>query len=139
MGQIQVKHIKAPLCNVCLALSDFSLYDTLQAHPHLQSSMLKVSLLAPPAQWWQLSDALVTSLHIFASLYMTVRGYASSQSPCSSSSAFKGPMCTHAKSLQSCPTLCDPMGCGPPGSSVRGILWAGILEWVAMPSSRESA
>ena len=33
-------------------------------------------------------------------------------------------------------TLCDPMDCGPPDSSVRGILQARILEWVAMPSSR---
>ena len=33
-----------------------------------------------------------------------------------------------AKSLQSCPTLCDPMGCNPPGSSVHGILQARILE-----------
>ena len=39
-------------------------------------------------------------------------------------------------SLQSCPTLCDPMDCSPPGSSVHGILQARILEWVAMPSSR---
>ena len=36
----------------------------------------------------------------------------------------------------SCPTLCDPMGCSPPGSSVRGILQARILEWVAIPFSR---
>ena len=43
----------------------------------------------------------------------------------------------HAKSLQSCLTLCDPMDCNPPGSSVHGILQAGILEWVAMPSSRD--
>ena len=43
--------------------------------------------------------------------------------------------CTHAKSLQSCPTLCDPMDCSPPGSS-EGILQARILEWAAMPSSR---
>ena len=48
-------------------------------------------------------------------------------------------MCVHAKSLQSCPTLCDPMDCSPPGSSVHGILQARILEWVAMPSSRESS
>ena len=41
----------------------------------------------------------------------------------------------HAKSLQSCPTLCDPMDCSPPGSSVRGILQARILEQVAVPSS----
>ena len=37
---------------------------------------------------------------------------------------------------QSCLTLCDPMDCGLPGSSVYGILQARILEWVAMPSSR---
>jgi len=37
---------------------------------------------------------------------------------------------------QSCSTLCNLMDCGPPGSSVRGILQARILEWVAMPSSR---
>ena len=39
-------------------------------------------------------------------------------------------------SLQSCPTLCDPMDCSPPGSSVHGILQAGILEWIAMPSRK---
>ena len=47
--------------------------------------------------------------------------------------------CTQAKSLQSCPTLCDPMDCRPPGFSVHGILQARILEWVAMPSSKESS
>ena len=44
-----------------------------------------------------------------------------------------------AKSLQSCPSLCDPKDCNPPGSSVHGILQARKLEWVAMPSSRESS
>ena len=44
-------------------------------------------------------------------------------------------MC-YAKSLQSCPTLWDPMVCSPPGSSVHGILQAGILEWVAIFFSR---
>ena len=34
---------------------------------------------------------------------------------------------------QSCPTLCDPMDCSPPGSSVHGILQARTLEWVAVP------
>ena len=37
---------------------------------------------------------------------------------------------------QSCLTLCDPMGCSQPGSSVHGILQARILEWVAFPISR---
>ena len=41
----------------------------------------------------------------------------------------------HAKLLQSCPTLCDPMDCSLPGSSVHGILQARILEWVAIPFS----
>ena len=40
---------------------------------------------------------------------------------------------------RSCPTLCDPMDCGPPGSSVHRILPAGTLECVAMPSSRGSS
>ena len=41
-----------------------------------------------------------------------------------------------AKSLQSCPTLCDPMDHSPPGSSVHGILQVRILQGVAVPSSR---
>ena len=40
-----------------------------------------------------------------------------------------------AKSLQSCPTLCDPVDSSPPGSSVPGILQARTLEWVAISSS----
>ena len=40
---------------------------------------------------------------------------------------------------QSCPTLCDRTDCGPPGSSVHGILQARVLEWAAMPSSRGSS
>ena len=43
-----------------------------------------------------------------------------------------------AKSLQSCPTLCDPIDGSPPGSPVPGILQAGTLKWVAMSSSNES-
>ena len=37
---------------------------------------------------------------------------------------------------QSCPTLCDPKDCSPPGSSIHGILQARILEWVAISFSR---
>ena len=40
---------------------------------------------------------------------------------------------------QSCPTLCDPMDCSPPGSSVPGILQARTLEWGAVSSSRGSS
>ena len=37
-----------------------------------------------------------------------------------------------AKSLQSCPTLCDPINSSPPGSAVPGVLQARTLEWVAI-------
>ena len=47
-------------------------------------------------------------------------------------------MCVHAKSVQSFLTLCKPLDCSPPGSSVDGILQARILEWVTMPSSGSS-
>ena len=40
-----------------------------------------------------------------------------------------------AKSLQSCPTLCDPIDGSPPGSPIPGIFQARILEWVAISSS----
>jgi len=40
---------------------------------------------------------------------------------------------------QSCPTLCNPMDCSPPGFSVPGILQARILEWIAIPFSRSLA
>ena len=50
------------------------------------------------------------------------------------------PWCLHAaaaaaKSLQSCPTLCDPIDGSPPGSPVPGILQARTLEWVAISFS----
>ena len=47
--------------------------------------------------------------------------------------------CMHAKSLQSCPTLCGPMDYSLPGSSVHRILQARILEWVAILFSRGSS
>ena len=51
----------------------------------------------------------------------------------------KGTMRVLCLVAQSCATLCDPMDCSPPGFSVRGILQARILEWVAIPSSRGSS
>ena len=47
--------------------------------------------------------------------------------------------CVCAKSFQSFPTLCDPLDCSPPGSSVHGVLQARTLEWLAMPSPRGSS
>ena len=45
----------------------------------------------------------------------------------------------HAKSLQLCLTLCNPMEYSLPGPSVHRILLARILEWIAMPSSKRSS
>ena len=44
-----------------------------------------------------------------------------------------------SKSLQSCPTLCDPIDSSPPGSSVHGILQARVLEWGAIAFSNKHA
>ena len=41
--------------------------------------------------------------------------------------------------VQSCLTLCDPMDCSPPGSSVHGIFQVRVLEWVAISFSRGSS
>ena len=43
------------------------------------------------------------------------------------------------KSIFSCPTLCNPLDCSLPGSSVHGILQARVLEWVAISFSRGSS
>ena len=49
-----------------------------------------------------------------------------------------GVVCAYSV-IQSCPTLCNPMDCSPPGSSVHGILQARIVEWVSIPFSRGSS
>ena len=46
--------------------------------------------------------------------------------------------CVCAKSLQWCLTLCNPMDCNLPDSSIHAILQARILQWIAMSSSRKS-
>ena len=48
-------------------------------------------------------------------------------------------MCVLSRFSQLRLTLCDPMDCMPPCSSVHGILQTGALEWVAMPFSRGSS
>ena len=57
----------------------------------------------------------------------------------STTTAFILTLLFSAKSLQSCPTLCDPMDYSPPDSSVHGILQTRIMGWVTMSSSRGSS
>ena len=52
-----------------------------------------------------------------------------------SSSPIKAAAATAAKSLQSCPTRCDPIDSSPPGSPIPGILQARTLEWLAISFS----
>ena len=51
------------------------------------------------------------------------------------SARMQGDAAAAAKSLQSCPTLCDPRDGSPPGSPIPGILQARTLEWVAISFS----
>ena len=44
-----------------------------------------------------------------------------------------------SEAAQSCPTLCNPMDCSPPSSSVHGIFQAILLEWIAISFSRGSS
>ena len=64
-----------------------------------------------------------------ASLYLRENGYI--RRSCTAHAA----AAAAAKSLQSCPTLCDPIDSSPPGSAVPGILQARTLEWVAISFS----
>ena len=59
------------------------------------------------------------------------------QSPgCPVHGIFQARTFMHAQSLQLCQTLCEPVECSLPGSSVHEIFQATILEWISMPSSR---
>ena len=48
-------------------------------------------------------------------------------------------MKSESEVAQSCPTLCDPVDCSPPGFSIHGIFQAWVLEWVAISFSRGSS
>ena len=63
------------------------------------------------------------------------RWYSGKQLSGSQKTMFKHAAAAAAKSLQSCPTLCDPMDCSPPGSSIYGIFQARVLEWGAIAFS----
>ena len=72
--------------------------------------------------------------HVPASLENDLKDFTVSDAACAEGISLEGKSVFFV--AQSCLTLCDPMDCSPPGSSVHGILQARILEWVAMLSSR---
>ena len=80
-------------------------------------------------------------LSLFPILFLLTKGQPQSENPFCTPRIFYELNVSHivaaaaAKSLQSCPTLCDPTDGSPPGSPVPGILWARTLEWVAISVS----
>ena len=77
----------------------------------------------------------VTDASFLLSLKQSKRKKSSSYHLCSSSPTPDCAAAAAAKSLQSCPTLCNPIDSSPPGSAIPGILQARILEWVAISFS----
>ena len=76
-------------------------------------------------------DLLLTDTSLTPNTFLPLVLYSSTLSNC-----YKHPAAAAAaKSLQSCPTLHDPMDCSLPGSSVRGIFQARVLEWGAIAFS----
>ena len=71
--------------------------------------------------------SLLTKVHLVKATVFSVVVYG-----CESWTRKKAAAATAAKSLQSCPTLCNPIDGSPPGSSAPGILQARTLEWVAI-------
>ena len=87
--------------------------------------------------WWTLPE---TSIHTKANAYLCVCFKEMLTCICIFTLSCPGDSTIAIyKSLQLCPSLCDPIDCSPPSSSVHGILQARILWWVVMPSSRGSS
>ena len=85
------------------------------------SSLLWMRVMIPHLLFlWQMKAAVTWQIRTFYFIYQNAAAIA-------------------AESLQFCPTLCNPMDCSPPGSSVHEILQARILEWVAIPFCRGSS
>ena len=106
----------------------------------VSETLLKVSGKFRVSLWWQIWVSLSSSFPCFQKrdhrpMECSPLGLCF-QTLSSSGGNSSGYM--RVKSLQ-CPTLCDPVDCSSSGSSVRGILHARILEWVATPSFRGSS
>ena len=88
-----------------------------------------VSLPACPSHFlclWPVKFIFQDSSHVSLLLWSLLRPVFLDHTLC---------VCVRERVAQLCPTLCDPMDCSPPGSSVHGVLQERILEWVAIPFS----
>ena len=109
-------------------------------HTHMHSlsslSLFLLPLLTSPSHGRVVKDSLKVEPNLIQLLQVIMEEWSHYLPWCCSKNYHP---CCVLKSLQSCPTLCDPMDCSPPGSSVHGILRARTLEWVAISFSRGSS
>ena len=120
----------------CAAWITFGDYCPWPALPSLGSVPQPANVFTPSSGCWEIDGENARSTVDYAiwekSEYLQVRNINPKLSP---NKCF----CCFCLVTQSCLTLCNPMDCSPPGSSVHGILQARILEWVAIPFSRGSS
>ena len=90
----------------------------------------------PPSPW---QDILVFSMQCWRTGMTSVIWILKNLETCLLVTVSKRTWGKKVKVIQSCLTLCNPMNCSLPGSSVHGILQARILQWVANPFSRGSS
>ena len=106
----------------------------------LKFNIQKTKIMASsPITSWQIDETVETVTDfIFLGSQITADGDCSHEIKkrlLLGSKSYDQPAAAAAKSLQSCPTLCDPIDGSPPGSPVPGILQARTLEWVAISFS----
>ena len=104
-----------------------------------RNKILKVQVMLESALrwWWCFPGRSPISSLSYRMSHNHILKYWSSERCCLLAHAIKRTcVCMNAQSFPSSPTLWDPMDCGPPGSSVQGVLQASILAGVATPSSR---
>ena len=122
------------------------------AAPELQADFLPLSHLGSPFSWHLLLIWCLTNSRSGTPVYqlLTFLQAASALAACDLGFWDRGNILDIIQAMvflyiiamlvaQSCPTLCDTMGCSPPGSSLQGILQARTLEWVATPFYRGSS
>ena len=101
--------------------------------PHLEASMLfYIYFLLLHFIFVSSSDQHLTYVCLWSASLLTGLGASWAESSLHLPPSLSTAAAAAAKSLQSCPTLCDPIDGSPPGSPVPGILQARVLEWVAI-------
>ena len=115
----------------CGLLSDGTQWSHRDSHSHSRQHGEPVGGSLLPA--FKENEAHAVLLHMNFSMCCILQRETAGQD---TQSILRNPTTAAAKSLQSCPTLCNPIDGSPPGSPVLGILQARTLEWVAISFSR---